>query len=161
MSCALSQKIDPKFPFFHRFLIAFEVTDEVFGISIGVKDKLNPYYTYGAMTMAIPGWALGTCLGVIFGNILPVTVVSALSVALYGMFIAIIIPPAKKEKSVAMAVLVSMVVSYASSVIPIVKDWSSGSRIILLTVVISLLFAIICPIEEDEKFTKEGAANES
>ena len=80
---------------------------------------------------------------------------------MYGMFIAIIIPPAKKEKSVAMAVLVSMVVSYASSVIPIVKDWSSGSRIILLTVVISLLFAIICPIEEDEKFTKEGAANES
>lgn len=101
MSCALSQKLDTKVPFIHRPLIAFDVTDEIFGVSISAEGKLNPFYTYGLICIALPGWALGTYLGVVTGNILPPRALSALSVALYGMFIAIIIPPAKGNRVLA------------------------------------------------------------
>ena len=87
MSCALSQKIDNHYPFFHRFLIAYGVTDEVFGVSASRPGKITPWYSYGVMALAAPGWTLGTFLGVVSGNILPDRIVSALSVALYGMFI--------------------------------------------------------------------------
>lgn len=160
MSCALSQKIDPDTSFFHRFIMAGGITDEIFGISSAYKGKLNPFYTYGAMALAIPAWALGTCLGVIFGNILPAIVVNALSVALYGMFIAIIIPPAKKDKPVAFAVIVAMLLSYLCTIIPFVKEISSGTKIIVLTIVISLLFAIICPIDPDKIDGKSDQGNE-
>ena len=147
MSCALSQKFDNKTPYLHRFFVAGGITDEIFGISVAQK-KLNPFYTYGAMSVAIPGWALGTCLGVIFGNILPTVVVSALSVALYGMFVAIFIPPAKKNHPVAIAVICSMIASYLCSKLPIVKELSSGTKIIILTIIISLIFAIVAPVDE-------------
>lgn len=156
MSCALSQKIDPKSSFVHRFIMAGGITDEIFGISSAFKGKLNPFYTYGAMILAIPAWSLGTALGVIFGNILPAIIVNALSVALYGMFIAIIIPPAKKDKAVAIAIVVAMISSYLCTIIPFVRDISSGTKIIILTVVISLIFAIICPIDPEKL---DGADN--
>ena len=82
MSCALSQKISPKTGLLHRMLVGFEVTDEVFGIEIAVPGMLNPWYTYGAMSMAVPGWALGTCLGVIMGNILPTSSLTKLRMLL-------------------------------------------------------------------------------
>lgn len=96
MSCALAQRFSPETPFFHRLLIGYDVTDELFGITIARPGYLNPYYTYGAILLAAPAWAIGTALGIIAGNALPLRVVSALSVALYGMFLAIIIPPARK-----------------------------------------------------------------
>ena len=95
MSCALSQKLSQDTPFFHRFFIAYGVTDEIFGISVSLKDKLHPFYSYGAISVAVPGWVMGTFLGIVSGNILPDRAISALSVALYGMFIAIIIPPSR------------------------------------------------------------------
>ena len=94
MSCALAQRFSPDTPFFHRFLIGYDVTDELFGITIARPGWLNPYYTYGAILVAAPAWSIGTALGIIAGNLLPLRAVSALSVALYGMFLAIIIPPA-------------------------------------------------------------------
>ena len=97
MSCALSQRFSPDTGIGHRLLLGYDVTDELFGITIARKGMINPFYTYGAMCLAIPGWSIGTALGVIAGNILPFRVVSALSVALYGMFIAIIIPPVRTE----------------------------------------------------------------
>ena len=93
MSCALAQRFAPETPFWHRLLIGYDVTDELFGITIARPGNLNPYYTYGAILLAAPAWASGTALGIIAGNLLPLRVVSALSVALYGMFLAIIIPP--------------------------------------------------------------------
>lgn len=159
MSCALSQKIDPDAPFIHRFIMAGGITDEIFGISVA-QEKLSPYYTYGAMLLAIPGWALGTYLGVIFGNILPSIVVNALSVALYGMFIAIIIPPAKKDKHVAAAVILAMVASYLFTILPVVSSIPSGTKIIILTVTISLFFAIAFPVKDnDENKTQEVTEN--
>ena len=94
MSCALSQRMSPDMPFYHRFFIGFDVTDELFGITIARPGCVEPRYFYGAMTASIPMWAAGTALGIFMGNLLPARIVSALSVALYGMFLAIIVPPA-------------------------------------------------------------------
>jgi len=149
MSCALSQKLSPDTPLLHRLLIGYDVTDEIFGISIAVPGKLNPYYTFGAILIAIPGWSIGTYLGVVMGNILPANIVSALSVGLYGMFIAIIIPPARKSKIIAGIVAVSMTASFAFTKLPYISSISSGMRTILLTVVISALAALLFPIKED------------
>lgn len=149
MSCALSQKLAPETPLIHRLLIAFDVTDEIFGISVSVTGTLNPFYNYGAMTVAIPGWTLGTVFGVITGNILPVSLVSALGVGLYGMFLAIIIPPARKNKVIAAVVTISMAMSFAFSKLPVISELSSGIRVIILTVVISLAAALLFPVKED------------
>lgn len=108
MSCALSQKISPDTSMAKRPLLSYFVTDEIFGIAVSVKGTLNPFYNYGAATVASPGWALGTVLGVLVGNILPLSMVSALSVALYGMFLAVVIPAAKENRAVSMVVLASM-----------------------------------------------------
>lgn len=150
MSCALSQKIAPETSLLHRMLIAFDVTDEIFGISVSVEGNLNPFYSYGAMTISIPGWAFGTLFGVIMGNALPVRVVSALSVGLYGMFLAIIIPPAKKSGIIAALVTVSMAASFVFSSLPILQNMSDGIKIIVLTVAIALAAAILFPVKEDE-----------
>ena len=102
-----------KTPFWHRLLIGYDVTDELFGITIARPGNLNPYYTYGAILLAAPAWACGTALGIIAGNLLPLRVVSALSVALYGMFLAIIIPPARKDRIVAVLVVISFALSFS------------------------------------------------
>ena len=150
MAAALSQKLAPKTSTLHRSLVAFDVTDEIFGISIAQKGTLNPFYNYGAATVSIPGWALGAFFGVIMGNVLPSAVVSALSVGLYGMFLAIIIPPARKNKVIALLVIVSMSASLVFTKTPILMNLSEGMRVIILTVVISLLAAVLFPVKEDD-----------
>lgn len=148
MSCALSQKFDEETPFFHRFFVGFAVTDELFGLAISRPGKIRPAYNYGAIIIATLLWSLGTSLGIIAGNILPDRVVSALSVALYGMFIAIIVPPARKDLVIRIAVLVSFAASWAFSVMPVISKMSSGTRTIILTVVISAACALIKPVKE-------------
>lgn len=150
MSCALSQKIDHSFSVVHRFLMGFGVTDEIFGVSISVDGKLNPYYTYGAMSLAIPAWSLGTMFGVLMGSVLPGNVVSALSIALYGMFIAIIIPPARDNQILAVLVPVSMVISFGFSKLPYLNHISAGTKVIILTILIAGVAAVLFPIKEDE-----------
>ncbi|MBQ4313230.1 MAG: AzlC family ABC transporter permease [Clostridia bacterium] len=157
MSCSLSQKLSPDTPLIHRLLIGYDVTDEIFGVSIAVPGKLDPFYTYGVMTVAIPGWAIGTFLGVSMGNILPMRALSALSVGLYGMFIAIFIPPARKNKVVAALIVISFAASYAFSRLDVFSGISDGIKTIILTVVISLAAAIIFPVKQE----KEGAADEA
>lgn len=154
MSCSLSQKLSPDTPLYHRMLIAFDVTDEIFGISIAFPGRLNPWYTYGAVAVAIPGWGLGTLLGVIVGNVLPLRLVSALSVGLYGMFLAIIVPPARKDRVVLGLVLLSFAASLAAARWPLLAGISSGIKTILLTVVISLLAAVLFPLKNSGE---EGA----
>ena len=152
MSCSLSQKISPKTSTLHRMGIAFGVTDEIFGISSAVSGYLNPFYNYGAMTVSIPAWASGAALGVILGNVLPTSVMSALSVAIFGMFLAIIIPPAKENKVIMGGIIVSFVLSFLFEKLPIIaNNISSGLRVIILTVVIALSLAILFPVKEDEE----------
>lgn len=149
MSCALSQRADPNLSLIHRLLISFDVTDELFGITIARKGLIDPYYNYGAYICAIPSWALGTMFGVIAGNILPLRLVSALGVALYGMFLAIIIPPTRKDKVIAVIVPVCFVFSFAATVVPYIKDLSDGTRTIILTVVISAFAALFFPVKKE------------
>jgi predicted branched-subunit amino acid permease len=129
-------------------LLGFTVTDEIFGASISVEGKLSPYFTYGAFIIATLGWTSGTFLGAVLGNVLPARLLSALAVGLYGMFISVFIPEAKKNKIVAALVAISFALSYALEKIPVIRDVSSGIRIIILTVVISLGAAIIFPVKE-------------
>lgn len=146
MSASLSQHIKPGTPFIHRIILGFYVTDEYF--ALGIKDKYcNPYYSYGAIAVAAPAWAIGTALGIVMGNILPIKIVSALSVALYGMFLAIIIPPAKKDKAIALLIVISFLSSYLLSRL---TSLSSSVIIIVLTIVLSLVAAIIKPIKGDD-----------
>lgn len=161
MSCALSQRFDPKTKLIHRFLVGFGITDEIFGISIARKGYVEPFYNYGAIAISVPLWSIGTSLGIIAGNFLPARVVSALSVALYGMFIAIIIPPAKKSLTIAIAVVVSMVASYICTIAPLVKDLSGGTRTIILTVVISAIVALIKPVQDEPKTEKSESVQEA
>ena len=117
---------------------------------MSVTGTLNPFYNYGAMSVALPGWALGTFFGVVMGNVLPSAIVSALSVGLYGMFLAIIIPPARKSRIIAGIVVISMALSFAFAKIPVISEISSGMRVIILTVVISLVCAVLFPVNDEE-----------
>ena len=150
MSSALSQKVQPNRPFLHRIFMSYAVTDEIFGISMTVPGKLNPFYQYGAASVAAPGWVLGTFLGTMVGMILPAPVMSAMSVAIYGMFLAVVIPPARKNKIIATVVVISMSVSLLFQSIPGLKNISSGFQIILLTVLISAAAAILFPVQEEQ-----------
>ncbi len=164
MSTALTQRFNPKTPLIHRFLVGFGITDEIFGITIARPGFINPIYNYGAIIVAVPLWSIGTSLGIIAGNFLPARVVSALSVALYGMFLAIIIPPAKKNIVIMISVIISFAASYASTIIPFVKELSGGTRTIILTILISAIVALIKPIpdtdEVDNKITNDSSLND-
>ena len=160
MSCSLSQKLDENTPSFHRFFISYGVTDEIFGISAAQKGKLHPFYSYGAISVAVPGWVLGTFFGVVSGNILPARMVSALSVALYGMFIAIIVPPAKENRVLAGIVILSMGLSFLFAKLPVLSQISSGFRIIILTILIAGVAAYFFPVSEETEKT-EVMENES
>lgn len=148
MSCALSQRFAPDTALRHRMLVGFAVTDELFGIAIARDGYLNPKYYYGAMSVALPGWALGTLLGVVVGNILPLRATSALSVALFGMFLAVIVPPARKDRVVAVLVAICFAASFAAQ--KLLPEVSSGTRTIILTVVISVAAAIFFPRDGEE-----------
>ena len=148
MSTSLSQRLYPEMPFFHRLFMAWGITDEIFGVSISSPGRVNPFFTYGAMSIAIPGWTVGTILGVIVGNVLPQDLVTALSIGLYGMFIAIIIPPAKKNKVVLALVVISMLASWAFSRMPGLGNLSEGNRTIILTIIIAGIAAFLFPVHE-------------
>ena len=148
MSFSLSQKLRPETPTWQRLILGWYVTDEVFGVSIAEPGWLNPWYSYGAIALACPGWACGTFLGVLVGNVLPASVVSALSVGLYGMFMAIFVPPAKESRVVRALVIVSMGLSFAFARIPLFDGISSGIKTIVLTVAISAAAAALAPIRE-------------
>ena len=149
MSCALSQKLPADTPLLPRLLIGFDVTDEIFGVSIAYPGRLNPVYTYGVILAALPGWALGTFFGVLMGNALPVRLVSALSVALYGMFIAVIVPPARQNRVLAVLIVASMALSWLFSAVDLFQFMSSGAQVIVLTVAISAFAAWRFPIREE------------
>lgn len=151
MSSSLSQKIPADTPIYHRLFMAFGNTDEIFGVSSSKQGNISPYYSYGLMTLPLPGWTFGTLLGVISGNLLPNSVISALSIALYGMFIAVIIPPARKSKVIAGVVVLSMALSALFNYTPVLNLVPSGFRIIILTVVIAGAAALLFPVKSEKE----------
>jgi len=156
MSSAMSQRIHSGISFGHRIFMGLYVTDEIFGVSMARPGYLNPWFTYGCAAVASPLWALGTALGCIAGNILPLRVVSALSVALFGMFLAIIIPPCKKEKKIAIIIVICFALSSAATYLPFISRLSEGIRTIILTVLIAGVAALIFPRPDEESETEEA-----
>ena len=151
MSCAMSQRTDPKMPFFHRIFIGQFITDELFGIAIARKGMINPFYSYGAFLVAIPAWSFGTALGVVAGNIMPISLASAFSVALYGMFIAIIIAPARKDKAVALVVVASFILSSVGAYLPLFAGIAEGTKTMVVTVAVATVAAILFPHSDEEE----------
>ena len=99
----------------------------------------------------MPAWSIGTALGIIAGNILPVRLVSALSVALYGMFIASFVPPAKKDRVLLFAIPVCFMLSYLAFRLPYIGELSEGTRSVILTVIIATVLAIAFPLKDEDK----------
>ena len=156
MSTALSQRLEPGTKLWQRLLLGFTVTDEIFGVSIGLDGPVSPFFTYGTFIVATAGWTSGTFFGALLGEILPANVVTALGVGLFGMFVSIFIPEAKKNKVVALLILISFAVSFAFAKLPLVSQIPEGIRVILITLVISVAAALLFPIKEK----KEESDNE-
>jgi len=154
MSCVVSQRFAPGTSIWHRLFVGFDVTDEIFGLTIARSGPLNPYYNYGVMAVAMPGWSVGTMCGVVAGNLLPLVATSALSVALYGMFIWVIIPPAKQDRMVAALIAVSFAASWLAANLPVISSISSGTRTIILTLVLAGLGAWLKPVAEEPEMSE-------
>ena len=135
MSAALSQKLDSATGTLPRLLIAYGVTDEIFGVSVTRPGKLDPFFSYGCTIISVLGWVGGTVTGASAG---------------YGMFIAIIIPPARENKKIMYCVLAAMVMSAVFAYAPLLKNLSGGMRIIIVTVAVAAFFAKMFPVEEED-----------
>ncbi len=148
MSFSLAQKLNRSAPHWHRYLMAYSVTDEIFALDASLDRALTPAYHYGITSVAVPGWVLGTLAGAVSGNILPSFVISALGVAIYGMFLAIIIPPARQNRAVLLVVLSAMGLSFLFSILPVLNRITSGFVIIITTVTVAGIAAWLKPIED-------------
>lgn len=150
MSASFSQKIAPATSTFKRIIAACCMTDEVFGISISYPGKTPVAYPVAATLISGVAWAAGTASGIIAGNMLSADIVAALSVALYGMFLAIIIPPAKRDRAVLWCIIASFLLSTLFAVLPLTAAIGYGTRTIILTILISTVAAIVKPINVDD-----------
>lgn len=155
MSVSLSQKLSKRVTFPQKLLISYGNTDEIFAVSVSNDSEVGAKYMLGIILLPVIGWTGGTLCGAIAGNILPAIVTAALGVAIYGMFVAIVVPVAKKEKMTALCVLFAIAISCAFKYIPLLKIVPSGFTVIICAVAASLLFALIAPIKTEEN-TREA-----
>ena len=151
MGISLSQKLDGSFNTFHRMVASFGITDEIFAVAVSQK-SVSPFYMYGLTVISALGWVSGTFLGAAAGNILPSSISSAMGIVLYGMFLAIIIPPAKEEKGVLAAVLAAAALSIMFEFV--LKSVSGGFAIIICSVISAAVCAVLFPVK-DEKEAEE------
>lgn len=147
MAISLSQKLDKSFTLPHRLAASYGITDEIFAVCSAQKEPLTPFYMYGMILIAFVGWVSGTIMGVSAGQLLPVSLSSAMGIVLYGMFLAIIIPPAKKQKNVLFAVIAAAIISilmrYVFTMI------SGGFAVIISAVAASAAAALIFPVKDE------------
>ncbi|MGN0537010.1 MAG: AzlC family ABC transporter permease [Acutalibacteraceae bacterium] len=151
MSLSLSQKTDKSVKGIHRWLTGFGITDEIFAVSMGNEKDISNKYLYGIILLPLLGWTGGTFLGAAAGNILPAVVRDSLCIAIYGMFLAIIIPPAKKNSAILKVVTISVLLSCAFKWVPVLNNVSSGFAIIICTIVAASVGAFFFPVKEEEK----------
>lgn len=149
MSLSVSQKVNKQFGLKERLIASFGVTDEVFAVSMQHKGELSFSYMLGLIGTPILGWTSGTFIGAVATSLLPAALTDAMGIALYGMFIAIIIPPAREQKSVMIAVILAIAASYAFAYVPFLSVFSGGWSVIIITVVVSALVAWLFPIPEE------------
>ena len=150
MSVSLSQKLDPAVRLCDRFVVAFVNTDEVFAVASSRPGTLTAPYMYGLILTPYVGWSFGTLIGALAGNILPAALVSALGIAIYGMFLAIIVPPAKKNRQAAGCILTAIALSCLFRYVPPLQRVPSGFVIILCAAAASAVFAVAAPVAEEE-----------
>lgn len=151
MSLALSQRMGQRIGFLPRLVIAFFNTDEIFALAMARMEPLTVPFMLGLGTLPIVGWTLGTLCGALAGSILPASIQAALGVMLYGMFIAIVVPPAKKEREILITVILAMVLSTLFTLVPLLKQVSAGISIVICTVAAAAVCAALFPIPEEEE----------
>lgn len=151
MSLSLSQKLNGKYNLLHRIISAFGITDEIFAVASGKSGEIDKKYMYGLITLPYIFWALGTAAGAFLGEILPDSVKSALGIAIYGMFIAIVIPPSKKSRGVLVTALLAAALSCIVYYVPVFSGISSGISVIICTVIAAALGALFFPRKEKEE----------
>lgn len=149
MSISLSQKVDKEFHAGKKMLLGFAVTDEIFAVAMSREGEVSSRYFAGLAVLPYLGWTLGTLAGAVCGNILPQNVSDALGLAIYGMFIAIIVPAMKKDSRILKITLLAVVFSFALYYLPGLKNISSGFAVILSAVAASAVGAVFFPMEEE------------
>lgn len=147
MSISIGQKTDPKFRGIYRWILGFMMTDEIFAVASQEKAIKRSFFA-GLATLPYIGWALGTLLGAILGGILPDRLMSALSLAIYGMFVAIVIPEMKKSKAVIFVVTLSIIISCLFYYIPLLSKISSGIAITVTAIVAAILGSLLFPVKD-------------
>ena len=150
MSLALSQRMGSHIGTLPRLLIAFFNTDEIFALAMAEKQPLTVPFLLGLGLTPILGWTAGTLCGALAGSVLPLSIRTALGVMLYGMFVAIVVPPAKEEKSVLATVIAALVLSCLFKWLPVLSGVSAGIAIVCCTVLAAAVCAWLFPIEEEE-----------
>jgi len=148
MSISLSQKLDAKFRGVWKWILGFFITDEIFAVAV-TQPLVTRSFFAGLSTLPWIGWTVGTALGASMGEILPAAILSALGIALYGMFVAIVVPPAKENRYVLLAAAVAAAISTAFAYVPFLKKISSGIAISIAAIVAAAVAAIIHPVEEE------------
>ena len=150
MSLALSQRMGQKIGFLPRLLIAYINTDEIFALAMAEREPLTTPFLLGLGLTPVIGWTGGTLLGALAGSVLPLSIRTALGVMLYGMFIAIVVPPARKERPVLAAVVLALGLSCLFTWVPGLKDVSAGLSIVICTVAAAGLCAWLFPVADEE-----------
>ena len=156
MGLSLSQKVDESVRGIHRWGTGFGITDEIFAVAMGNIHKVSNKYLYGLIILPVIGWSGGTFLGAAAGSVLPEVVRSALCIAIYGMFLAIIIPPAKKSGAVLKVILMAVALSCCFRYVPGMNKISGGFAIIISTVAAAGLGALLFPVAENEQGEVQG-----
>lgn len=150
MSVSLSQKVTSEFRGIKRWLLGFFMTDEIFAVA-STQKQVSPALFSGLSVMPYLGWTTGTLLGSIMGNVLPELVMNALNIAIYGMFIAIVAPDAKKSFKLLTVVFMSIGLSCIFYYVPALNSISAGLRMCICAIVAALFGALVFPVKEDEK----------
>lgn len=148
MSISLSQKVDEKFKGIWRWLFGFMMTDEIFAVSSAEKSVSRSFFA-GLMTTPYLGWTLGTLAGALLGNVLPARLMSALGLAIYGMFVAIVMPGMKENKAVVIVVLLAVGLSSLFYYVPMLSQVSSGLAISICAIVAALAGAALFTVKEE------------
>ncbi len=156
MSVSLSQKFSHKVKLKDKLLISYANTDEIFAVAISQKGEIGKKYIFGLMLLPILGWTSGTLIGAVAGNILPPMVTAALGLAIYGMFIAIVVPVAKKEKATALCVAIAIALSCAFKYIPLLTKVPTGFTVIICSVIAAAILAVVAPIKTEEEVTENA-----
>lgn len=160
MSISLSQKLEPGFKLLDRFIVSFGITDEIFAVASSKPVKITARYMYGLILIPFLGWTGGTVLGAVCGAILPDIFKNALGIAIYGMFLAIIIPPSRTSKGILLATLSAIVIRCLLTYVPLFSSISAGFAIIICGILASGLAAIFFPVQDMSEESSGEAVQE-